>query len=73
MSALGAALLGGLIAALGCLVLIFDQRNDVKKLRGMSDAGLIANGRWDECDNEPLNIYAEEYERRHGINSKEKA
>lgn len=37
----------------------------------MSESELIKCGLWDECDGEPMNKYAEEFERRYGFNAKE--
>lgn len=53
---------------LSILSLILSSRRYRKgAIAAMPDAELIKYGLWDECDGEPMNDYAEEYERRHGI------
>lgn len=55
----------GMGLSLAALMLTFRE-----KTKAMSDADLIKHGLWDECDGEPMNKYAEEFERRHGINER---
>ena len=54
---------------ISALALYLNMRKSSSKFKTMNDGELINRGLWDECDGEPMNKYAEEFERRHGINA----
>lgn len=63
-----------LIGALGGFVSITmhfarPQGHAIKELSQLADEDLISQGLWDECSGEPMNAFAEEHERRHGISA----
>lgn len=62
--------LGGV--ALSAVALVCNSRRyRPGMIAHLPDSDLIKHGLWDECDGEPMNEYAEEYERRHGIGAQQ--
>lgn len=58
--------IGGVLLSIVALI-AQSRRYRPGMLAALPDADLIKHGLWDECDGEPMNEYAEEFERRHGV------
>lgn len=68
MSAVQLIALGlALLAILAGLILALWKYYRVSLIAGMSDRSLLRHGLWDNDSGDPMNDYAEEYERRHGL------
>ena len=63
--------IGPILCAIGLCMAAFSLWLTCRQPRTMTETELIARGLWDECDGEPMNKYAEEFERRYGANAKE--
>lgn len=54
----------GAVALFVVALLCTTRKYKVGAAAAMSDSDLIKHGRWDECDGEPMNVWAEEFDRR---------